>query len=80
MLCYNTRHTGLKRNETVVYSSLWSKLISYGINGKVMSVIYNMYSQAKSCVMNGKESSELFSCNMGVRQGENLSPFYLLYT
>ena len=55
-------------------SSLWSKLISNGINGKVITVIYNMYNNAKSCVMNGYEKSDFFNCNMGVRQGENLSP------
>ena len=31
-------------------SSLWSKLISHGINGKLMSVIFNLYHHAKSCV------------------------------
>jgi hypothetical protein len=55
-------------------ASLWSKLISNNINGKVVTVIYNMYNKAKSCVVNGREKSDFFSCNMGVRQGENLSP------
>ena len=30
--------------------------------------------QAKSCVQNNGQISEYFSCNIGVRQGENLSP------
>ena len=55
-------------------SSLWSKLISCGINGKVVNVIYNMYEQAKSCVRNNNQLSDFFTCNAGVRQGENLSP------
>ena len=55
-------------------TSLWTKLISNGINGKVITVIYNMYNNAKSCVMNGSEKSDFFNCNIGVRQGENLSP------
>lgn len=55
-------------------TSLWSKLISSGINGKVITVIYNMYNNAKSCVMNGYQKSNFFNCNVGVRQGENLSP------
>ena len=33
-----------------------------------------MYDQAKSCVMKDNEMSSLFECNIGVRQGENLSP------
>ena len=31
-------------------TDLWSKLISSGINGKIITVIYNLYNQAKSCV------------------------------
>ena len=55
-------------------ASLWSKLISTGINGNILRVIHNLYSRAKSCVkLNGK-ISDYFNCNVGVRQGENLSP------
>ena len=55
-------------------SSLWSKLISNGINGNVIRVVYNMYENAKSCVKLGRGISNFFACNIGVRQGENLSP------
>ena len=55
-------------------SSLWSKLIASSINGKIIRVIYNMYDNAKSCVVNDSMYSEFFGCNIGVRQGENLSP------
>ncbi len=33
-----------------------------------------MYSQAKSCVRKGNLDSDYFTCNIGLRQGENLSP------
>ena len=33
-----------------------------------------MYKNAKSCVRNGNNFSEYFVSNVGVRQGENLSP------
>ena len=33
-----------------------------------------MYEHAKSCVRYGKTISDFFLCNIGVRQGENLSP------
>ena len=33
-----------------------------------------MYDQAKSCVKKGNAMSNFFSCLIGVRQGENLSP------
>ena len=32
-----------------------------------------MYKNAKSCVKSGGKLSDFFSCEMGVRQGENLS-------
>ena len=50
------------------------KLLSTGINGNILKVIHNLYAGAKSCVkLNGK-ISDYFDCNVGVRQGENLSP------
>ena len=55
-------------------ASLWMKLLKHGVNGKVLNVIYNMYQNAKSCVQNCNQNSNIFSCNIGVRQGENLSP------
>ena len=55
-------------------SYLWSKLISNGINGKLMSVIFNLYHHAKSCVRANVKISDYFTCNVGVRQGEHLSP------
>ena len=35
-----------------------------------------MYNQAKSCVITGSDKSKIFDCNIGVRQGENLSPIF----
>ena len=54
--------------------SLWHKLLSNNINGKILNIIYNLYDQAKSTVLLHGSSSEFFKCNIGVRQGENLSP------
>ena len=54
--------------------SLWSKLIAVGINVKLLSVIRNLYCKAKSCVKSNGKLSDYFNCNIGVRQGENLSP------
>lgn len=67
--------------DTVWRSGLWSKLINYNVNGKFLNVIKSMYNQAKSCVSKDGQKSSYFKCNIGVRQGENLSPilfsFYL---
>ena len=55
-------------------SSLWMKMLSIGVNGKIINVIRNLYNSAKSCVKSDGYRSDYFSCNVGVRQGENLSP------
>ena len=55
-------------------TSLWSKLLNQGINGNILKVIMNLYAKAKACVKTSKGISNPFPCNVGVRQGENLSP------
>ena len=63
-----------KAFDLVDRTSLWMKLISHGINGRIVNAIYNLYSNAKSCVKYNGSISDSFACNVGVRQGENLSP------
>jgi len=54
---------------------LWLKLEKkYGIRGKVLEVIRNLYLNVKSCVFVNGERSQFFESFTGVRQGENLSP------
>ena len=55
---------------------LWQKLINNNIDGKMFKIIHNLYANAnaKSCVRIGNSKSTSFSSNIGVRQGENLSP------
>ena len=61
--------------DTVWRAGLWRKLIQSGINGKCFNLIHNMYKNVKSKISTNEGSSNFFSCNVGVRQGENLSPF-----
>ena len=63
-----------KAFDTIDRSALWLKLMNEGIEGKIFTVIHNMYQEAKSCVKCNNDISPFFSCNIGVRQGENLSP------
>ena len=63
-----------KAFDLITRSSLWLKLLNNGVNGKILDVIVAMYTNAKSCVKSDSNISEFFSCNKGVRQGENLSP------
>ena len=54
---------------------MWSKMLSSGISGKILNVMKNMYIKAKSSVsLTAEAESDSFPCNIGVRQGENLSP------
>ena len=53
---------------------VWGKLLKSGINGSIFKVIFNMYSEVKSCIQTNGQLTEYFSCGLGLRQGENLSP------
>ena len=39
-----------------------------------MKVIFNMYQETKTCIKLNNKLSNSFNCNIGVRQGDNLSP------
>ena len=58
---------------------LWSKLVAHDINGRVLQVIHAIYRNAKSRVVNNGVKSGMFDCNVGVRQGKNLSPICDLF-
>ena len=64
-----------KAFEKVWRNRLWNKMMINSINGKMFSVIYNMYKCIKSRIVHNANVSEYFSCKVGLRQGENLSPF-----
>ena len=53
---------------------LWRKVLDIGISGKIFRVILNLYKNIKSCISINGEHSSFFTCDKGVRQGENLSP------
>lgn len=40
----------------------------------MLIVLQNLYKNAKSCVRDGSNCSDFFASNIGVRQGENMSP------
>ena len=64
-----------KAFDSINRATLWKKLISCGISGKVIRVILNMYKSIKSFVMtNGMQSDFFFESHVGLRQGENVSP------
>ena len=63
-----------KAFDNVWRAGLWQKLLKHGINGKIITVIKNMYKQIKSCITVNGSTSGFFNCEKGVRQGRNLSP------
>ena len=60
---------------------LFKKLSQMPIGTNVFKCIKSMYDNIKSCVEIDGNTSELFDCQIGLREGENLSPilfsFYL---
>ena len=54
---------------------LWKKLKDYHITGKCHTLIKNMYNNIKSKISTHNGTTDYFPCTIGVRQGENLSPF-----
>ena len=63
---------------TVWRDGLFYKLKLLDINGKCCNVVKSVYRNVKSCVSVNGKSSGFFLCNIGVRQGENLSPLLFL--
>ena len=69
-----------KAFDTIWRVGLWSKLINLGLSGKILTVIQNIYINAKSCVTCNNNKSDSFMSHNGVRQGENISPLlFALY-
>ena len=50
------------------------------LSGRILDVIKHMYLKAKACVAINRGQSECFHCQIGARQGENLSLLmFLIY-
>ncbi|XP_063436930.1 uncharacterized protein LOC134718363 [Mytilus trossulus] len=64
-----------KAFDTVTRDALWYKMLVNNINGYMYKIIHNMYADIKSCLSYNGEKSDYFPSNIGLRQGENLSPF-----
>ena len=66
----------LKRAFDSVYrNGLWYKMIKNGLDGKLFDLIKSIYSEVKLCVKNINTFSDFFNSDVGLLQGEVLSPF-----
>ena len=63
-----------KAFDSVNRYKLWFKLFNVGIRGKLLQIIQSLYSNVKSCVKYDGFLSEYFQNEMGLMQGEVLSP------
>ena len=60
--------------DSVYRNALWYKLIKYGVDGKLLKLLRSMYSAVKSCVRHLNTLSDFFSSDIGLFQGEIMSP------
>ena len=63
-----------KAFDSVNRDLLWFRLLNYGIDGKFLQVLKVMYNNLKICVTLHNSLTNWFSSNVGVRQGDTLSP------
>lgn len=63
-----------KAYDRVWRDGLWKTLWDEGIRGKMWRVIRSLYRRTQSCILLGKEKTDKFNINVGVRQGCVLSP------
>ena len=65
-----------KAFDTVWRKGLLATLKTFGIHGKMLSVIKDLYSNTNFHVTVGDCISDKFEINLGVKQGDPLSPFF----
>ena len=58
---------------------LWFKLTNNGVSTKMLNILKAMYTNTKLCVSKFSSLSEFFESNIGVKQGEPLSPLLFLF-
>ena len=64
----------MKCFDSIYRNGLYIKLFKSGIQGKMLRIIRDMYSNVKSCVKQMSSFSDYFSYSVGLRQGEVMSP------
>ena len=53
---------------------MYCAFIAYGVDGKIVKLLRSIYSSVKSCVKHLNCLSDFFSSNIGLFQGELMSP------
>lgn len=60
--------------DTIKHKIIWMVLISYGVNNKVITLLQLIYGKSRSAVRIEMGLGEWFQSNVGIRQGDPLSP------
>ena len=73
----NTLYCGFmdlsKAYDTINKAKLFQKLEMFNVKGKFFNVVLSMYTHTKSLLRCNNLYTNTFLCNIGIRQGENLS-------
>ena len=64
-----------KAFDSVSRIALWYKLTKSGIDGQILSITRSLYENIKLRVKSLNTISDLYDCDLGLLQGEILSPF-----
>ena len=64
--------------DSVEHTLLWKKLARMGLSNKILHILQDMYLKATSRVKVNGALTNPFSCDIGVRQGCNLSPLLFI--
>ena len=69
-----------KAFDSIPHKHLFYSLLHGNLHGRVITLLRNMYSKMKSGVQTENYLSDDFDCNIGTRQGCQLSPLlFVLY-
>ena len=64
-----------KAYDTIDRHGMWQMLRVYGVGRKLLKAVSSFYVESRACVRVGKDVSELFPVNVGLRQGCMMSPW-----
>ena len=67
-----------KAFDKVDHGLLWQQLGQAKITRKVLRAIQSLYQKTKACVRVNGELTDVFDCNIGVRQGDSSTPLLFI--
>ena len=62
-------------SDTIYRHCMWQMLRVYVVGGKLLKAVQSINADSRACVRVGNYVSEWFPVNVGLRQGEGMSPW-----